>query len=78
MFSISVTLYTKTQRKTPGQHSCAFVTQSHSPLDVETASLAAKGLHHHELARDKKPVERGGRYVCTLHISFWVQVLGLS
>lgn len=42
-----------------GQHFHVSVTISHSPLDVKTASPAAKDLHHHELARDKKPVEGG-------------------
>ena len=30
---------------------------SDSPLDVKTARPAAKNLHHHELARHKKPAE---------------------
>lgn len=59
-----------------GQHPCAIYTDDFSPLDVETASPAAEDLHHHELARDKKPGKGGGRNVCTLHISHWVQVPG--
>lgn len=73
MFSISVTLYMETQKK---EHTVnTFLQLLHFPLDVKTASPAAKDLHHHELARDKKPAE-GERFVCTLHISLRVQLLG--
>lgn len=34
---------------------------SHSRLYVHTACPAAKDLHHHKLASDKKPVEGGAR-----------------
>lgn len=74
IFSISVTLCIRTQ-KIHGQHLHICFILSHCPLHVKSASPAAKDLHHHELGRDKKLVE-GGRYVCTLHSSLWVKVLG--
>lgn len=39
MFSISVTLYIKTHKKTHGQHPRVYVTISHSPLDVKLLVL---------------------------------------
>lgn len=76
MFSISVTLYKRKHTMEISSYVHAFL--YHSPLDVKS-SAGSKDLHHHDLARDKTPVEgRGMNVPCTSASGFkpwWIQLV---